>query len=354
MATSGYVQTNTEYDSYFFVRWSRTGTWNNQNDCGSTIYWEGGVHCGHSFESNAIRLDEIVINGQQVFGGDTYSNLRVGDYVLASGTLNISHNNDGTKDFWINGFSGWLYSNHNYWADGSWHTLDTIPRYPTANHSLNSKTLNSIKMNWSSDSIIDYLWYSTNEGNNWLGVDVTDGTSGTYTITGLNPNTTYRIKTRLQRKDSHLTKDTNVLSVTTYDIGRISSISNFNHGDDATLEITNPSDSSLSLAMKIGNTQILNKIISTGNNAISFTDEQLDNIYRLYGSSNSITATFILTTANNSNYTNSKTATITLTGNQKTFYAAEKKRAKVYVCVNGEIKRAITWTGKSSISRRCI
>ena len=102
MATNGYVQTNTEYDSYFFVRWNRTGTWNNQNSCGSTIYWEAGVYCGHSFQSNAIRLDEIVINGTEVFEGSTFSYLGVGEHILADGSLDIPHESDGTKIFQIN------------------------------------------------------------------------------------------------------------------------------------------------------------------------------------------------------------------------------------------------------------
>lgn len=349
MAINGYMQTNTEYDSYFFVRWNRTGTWNNQNSCGSTIYWEAGVYCGHSFYSNAIRLDEIAINGTQVFGGATYSNLGVGEHVLASDYLDIRHNDDGTKSFWIDGFSAWLYSGYNYWADGREFVLDSIPRYPSANQSFNSKTLNTIKMNWWSDSTIDYLWYSVNSGN-WIGVDVADGTSGTYTISGLNPNTLYSIKTRLRRKDSQLTADTESANVTTYDIGKISTLNNFSHGDNVVLKITNPSESSLSLAMKIVNTEILIRSVTTGNNTIVFTQTELDLIYRLYGSSNTLTATFILTTENA--YTNTKTATITLTGNQKTAHVTQG-RAKVYVGVNGAVKPAVVWVGNNG-NRRCI
>ena len=73
-------------------------------------------------------------------------------------------------------------------------------------------------MNWSSDNTIDYLWYSKDGGTNWTGVDVTDGTSGTYKISGLTANTTYSIKTRVRRKDSQLTTDSSALSVTTYKV----------------------------------------------------------------------------------------------------------------------------------------
>lgn len=92
----------------------------------------------------------------------------------------------------------------------------TIPRYATSNQSLNKKTSSSIKMNWSSDSTIDYLWYSKDNGANWTGLSVADATSGTYTISGLSAYTTYNIKTRVRRKDSQLTTDSSSLSVTTY------------------------------------------------------------------------------------------------------------------------------------------
>ncbi len=91
-----------------------------------------------------------------------------------------------------------------------------IARYATANQSLKSKTSSSITMNWASDSTIDYIWYSSNNGSSWTGLDVTDGTSGSYTISSLSANTTYNIKTRVRRKDSQLTTDSSALSVTTH------------------------------------------------------------------------------------------------------------------------------------------
>lgn len=157
---------------------------------------------------------------------------------------NIPHNNDGTGSghIWgnITGPSGTSMEGAYAEAD-AYPILDTIPRYGTANQSLNSKTETTIKMNWSSDSIVDYIWYSKDNGSSWNGIDVTDGKSGSYTISGLTPNTTYKIKTRVRRKDSQLTTDSSSLSITTYDIAKISSASNFNHGDNTSVTITNPS-----------------------------------------------------------------------------------------------------------------
>ena len=224
--------------------------------------------------------------------------------------------------------------------------------YKVPTESFNSKTLNTIKMNWSCDSTVDHIWYSLNNGN-WVDAGNVNSTQGTYIISGLSPNTTYSIKTRVRRSAVQTTYDTGAVSATTYDIGKISSVSNFNHGDSTTLVTTNPSGSSLVIAMKIGNTQILSKSASTGSNTISFNDSQLDSIYRLYGSDNTLTATFILTTAGI--YTNTKTATITLKGNQKVAYVGSggKKRAKVFVGIGGAVKRAVVWIGNNG-RKRCI
>ena len=95
-------------------------------------------------------------------------------------------------------------------------SLPQIPRYATCNQSLNSKTETTIKMNWSSDNTIDYVWYSKNNGSSWTAIGSVNATSGSYSITGLSPNTAYNIKTRVRRKDSQLTTDSSALSVTTY------------------------------------------------------------------------------------------------------------------------------------------
>ena len=106
----------------------------------------------------------------------------------------------------------------------------------------------------------------------------------------------------------------------TFKIGRIVSLNDFNHGDNSNLEIINTSGGSLSLQIKIGDTEILTTTPTAGVNTIEFTQEQLDNIYKLYGNNNTLTATYTLTTSNDTRYVYTETCTITLTGNQKTSY----------------------------------
>ncbi len=164
--------------------------------------------------------------------------------ITASGTITAAHHTDGTlkgyaKAVWTKGGnSNWTPNSGNVSTANT--SLTTIPRYPTSNQSVNSKTETTIIMNYSSDSTCDYLWYSTNNGSSWTGVNITDGKSGSYTISGLTAGTTYNIKTRLRRKDSQLTKDSAALSVATYSYPYANSMPNFTIGDKFTIGIYNP------------------------------------------------------------------------------------------------------------------
>lgn len=181
---------------------------------------------------------KVVINGATVYSSSARIELYAGTTV-ASGTATIAHATDGTKTFKASAEAGIYDRAVNCTGSGSW-ALDPIPRYGTVSHSLNSKTENTVTMNWSSDSAVDYLWYSTNNGTSWTGVNVADGTSGTYTITGLNANTTYKIKTRIRRKDSQLTTDSGAISVTTYQYPYCTDAPDFYIGDEVTLKFYNP------------------------------------------------------------------------------------------------------------------
>ena len=237
-------------------------------------------------------------------------------------------------------------------------TALSVTTYKVPTQSLNTKTLNSIKMNWSCDSTVDYIWYSTNNGSNWTGIDVTDGTSGTYTVSNLTPNTTYTLKTRCRRKATQTTYDTTSLSVTTYDIAKISSAPNIDHGNSLTVTYTNPSSSNLQIGIfkTDGTTAIASYRNCSGSSyTFNFTDTELDTIYKMYGTNNTVAVRIYLKTANNSSYLNYKNITVTLKGNQKTAYVGSSgaKRAKVYVGVNGSVKKAVVWIGNNG-KKRCI
>lgn len=130
MAITGQINTNTTYDSYFWVYWKQIS----QDVATNTtrIYWSCGVNCGHSFYLNAIRMSAFTINGVQVYAGGTYSNFSKGEHGIASGYLDIEHDYVGTKKTLnISSFTGWLYSNYNYYSNGGSFELTQIPRKAT-------------------------------------------------------------------------------------------------------------------------------------------------------------------------------------------------------------------------------
>lgn len=448
--TSGRVVTATLKHSYFYVDWQIKEQSTSGNH--TIITWQAGLNCGtsgsgwDSWGSNAVKIYGITADEQRLeLDSDshttlTYSNISgAGDHQLASGTAQIDHDTDGEKTFRI-GISGWLYSYGD--TDGSeYFELEAIPRYATSVQSLKSKTSSSITMNWSSDSTIDYIWHSKNNGSSWTGINVTDGKSGSYTISGLSAGTTYKIKTRVRRKDSQLTTDssalsvttykktvpiislssktvnsitvssscnvtvsstkyrikksggsygsyqtsatftgltpntsyvievykmgkdsgetgTATLSVTTYDIARLTSYPNFNLGDDVTIKFSNPSGAPIQVGLYSTNgltDYAVYRTVTGSSYTFKFTDEELDKIYKALENNNSLVLRFYINTNNNA-YRDGQNITITLTGNQKTVHIGKEdgiKRGKVFIARSG-IKRGVLWRGVNGTARRCI
>lgn len=178
-----------------------------------------------------------VFTGSGSIGGD-------GDMVLLSGTVTIGHDGDGNKGIYIAGeinleitwsgeYIGQIRGEQNM-------GLPTIPRYPSVSQSVASKTETTITMNWSSNSIIDYMWYSTDNGSTWTGVDIADSTQGTYTITGLSANTTYNVVTSLRRRESQLWANSSALAVTTIAYPYANSLPDFTIGNQVKIGLYNP------------------------------------------------------------------------------------------------------------------
>lgn len=217
-----------------------TSTSNGSAKNSSTVTWTLTA-AGGSVNNYSTGATKVVINGSTVYSKDRvpYS---TGKFPAAkgsvSGSLVVPHNNDGTKSINVK-FSTAIYTSTISEYSGTL-KLDAIPRYGTVSHSLKSKTETTAVMNWSSDSTVDYLWYSKDNGSNWTGVDVADGKSGTYTISGLVANTTYKVKTRIRSKDSQLTTDSGALSVTTYGYPYCTVAPAFTIGEPVTLKFYNP------------------------------------------------------------------------------------------------------------------
>lgn len=264
-------------------------------------------------------------NGSMTINGNTYnysinpitfSSGQAKDQLMASWTGDIAHNTDGTKT--LNVSANWNTDTSRI-GSGSCSTSKTLTPITIyseiSNVYVESTGLTSV--------VIRYLVsrsahiYCSINGGVYGNPRVTHTTSGTFTITGLNPNTKYTFKILCRTADTTLDRESGVFYGTTKDIAKISALSNFEHGSNPTISITNPANiSSLNLVMKIGETQILSRTIKTGSNTITFSDTELDNLYKKYGKTSSLTATFIVS---GSGYANSKTCTITLKRKSKDY-----------------------------------
>ena len=107
------IKTGVVYDSYFWVKWESGGQDVSANK--TTINWSCGVMPGHKFYSNAVKMSAVTINGVQVYAGGTYSNITdYKEHTLASGTLEVSHESDGSKTLTVAAFSGQVWKDTGY------------------------------------------------------------------------------------------------------------------------------------------------------------------------------------------------------------------------------------------------
>ena len=277
MATSGQINTNTTYDSYFWVKWEQLGDQDVANNR-TLIGWTCGLYTTHKFYSNAIKMSAFSINGTQVYSGGTYSNFTAeGNQTIASGTLWINHNEDGTKTFTISSFTGWLYSNHNYSSNGGNYTLTTISRYAKiTSFSVSKRDETSVSFNYTVDATCDMVWYSINNGVTWSLLPQNK------IVNGLTPNTTYKFQLCVRRKDSKLDSYSGLYEQSTYDYPKPTAMNSFLIGNGARITVDNPLGRSykLELISKESNTEIGSYIGTINGDVYDFkTLEAVDKQY---------------------------------------------------------------------------
>lgn len=107
------IKTGVAYDSYFWVKWESGEQDVSANK--TTINWSCGVMPGHKFYSNAVKMSAVSIGGVTVYAGGTYSNITdYKEHTLASGTLEVSHESDGSKTLAVAAFSGQVWKDTGY------------------------------------------------------------------------------------------------------------------------------------------------------------------------------------------------------------------------------------------------
>ena len=216
---------------------------------------------------------------------------------------------------------------------------------------MSSKTVNSITVTSGCNIEVSSTQYR---------IKKSDGSYGSYqtgaTFSGLSPNTAYVVEVKKVGKVNGEAA-TATISVTTYDIARLTSYPNFNLGDSVTVNYSNPSGAAIQVGLyKDGQTALAAYRNCSGSSyTFNFTDAELDEIYKKM-SENSLDAYFYINTNNNA-YRESKPIKITLTGNQKTARInvnGNWKRAKRWININGTWKRCVRWININGTWKRCI
>lgn len=249
--TSGRVASGKLKNSYFYVNWQQASQSTSKNE--TIINWQAGLNTGGAtsnydyWYSNAVKINSVYINGVNVCSG-TYSNIGMDkgkDYQLASGSVTIPHNTDGTKTISIS-ISGWLYTYGDTSGSNNFE-LVKIPRYLTINSfNITNITETSVIVNWTVSDLRSGTYYSLDNGATWIGSAThgeslgSDGKSGSFNINGLNAGTNYNLKIRIKRSDSGLWTESENKSFSTYYYPHCIDSPNFTIGNALTLSFYNP------------------------------------------------------------------------------------------------------------------
>lgn len=220
--------------------------------------------------------------------------------------------------------------------------------------SLNNKTVNSIEVNSSCNVTTSSIKYRIKQK---------DGEYLAYqeskVFSNLLPNTDYTIEVYAVGSESK-ESGTATLNIKTYNYALLNSYPAFNLGDSEIIKYTNESNSEIFAAIYDNSSSKLiceYRKIESSSYTFNFTDTELDNLYKLFNDNTVNIKVYLKTTCNSVNYYDSKTVTVTLTGNQKTGHINVQdswKRTKRWINVNGTWKRSIRWINVNGVWKKCI
>lgn len=310
MASGSFILTNTGATSRYvqmICNWSSTSNGPTINSSrvdveiiakklpGSTQATSGKYNAFISLDNTPVGLEGVKFNlgvGQQM-------------QLISTTYDNVYHNPDGTGTFNLS----CDVSGNVMWANGSQNiTLDTIPRYVSLNTSIGNKTETSLTMNWFTDRGINKLWYSINNGSSYTELSAS-GTSGSFVINGLTPNTLYPIKIKVRAADSGLDTTSSTTNVYTYNYPTAQTSNNIVIGDDnVNVSFYNPLSREFSYTLKDANGGILGIGTISGTSAnidISSKDTQLYN--SIPNAKNGAFTCICTTTINNEAHTTTAT-----------------------------------------------
>ena len=183
----------------------------------------------------------------------------------------VSHNSDGSKQINIRVWGNGNFSIGSYDTNKTV-TLDKIPRYTSIRTwSVAEVGKTYVKLNWATADTVDWLCTYLNDSKSWTNITAEGGlnaSSGSFVYVGmdssggtsipsvstLKPNTKYKIKLWVRRKDSKLGTYSSNIEFTTKSVASISNLNegfSYNIGDDLNLTFENSSENKSWLAFYI-------------------------------------------------------------------------------------------------------
>ncbi|MCI9216253.1 MAG: hypothetical protein HFG95_04030 [Dorea sp.] len=217
------------YETRLLFSESNLNIANNTSVVTVTFQFRRTDYSHYSYNYTGTAYWNISCAGQS--SGNVYFSLNynVGQNVwqtVASRAFTVGHNSNGTLSV---AASGYIYfgsgvSPGSLSAKASF-ICSTIPRYTSVTNWKNtSVTQTSAEFSWAASDTVKALNISVNNGS-WTTKWTGSARSGTFTQTGLSPNTSYKIKIQVQRSDSSLWTTSSEISFTTNPIASISNAS---------------------------------------------------------------------------------------------------------------------------------
>ena len=140
---------------------------------------------------------------------------------------------------------------------------------------ISGTTCKTATFTWEASKACDSIQYSLN-GGSWVG-----GSYPNTKISGLSPNTTYKLKIRVKATDSQLWTTSNEISFTTMAFATLTSANNFTDEENPAFTYTNPSKLPMNIYLEYSITgniyskQIIrNGISNTGQYTFSLTEDE--------------------------------------------------------------------------------
>ena len=308
------------------INWSSSSNGSNANT--SNVWAEIQVRRNDGYTTTGTWNGALNIGGEEQ-GFSVHTNIGSGWVTMKSFTkYNVPHSDNGSGSCYISGYCNGPSGTSMAGATVSGSqtvTLDKIARYLSiTGFSIQTRQINKVVVKWSVSNPRDTTQYSLN-GGAWTGSATygesvaSDQKSGTFNITNLSPNTTYKLKIRCKRADSQLWTESSAITFTTYDYAKLTSVPNVNIGSSQKIVWTNPNNATTSLKLcKTNNSQIISYGTVTG--TTKTVTPTASTIYALTPNSNTYKARYIITTTQNGKtYTHSKDFTFNVTNSNPTF-----------------------------------